>query len=113
MNASDIFILPSFYEGLPLVLIEAMACGLRAICTDLPGIKSWLNKAIPHNGVLFVKPPEMRNEDEPIAESLPDFEKRLASAIQTVMFSPEADQELVRSVSWDALCGRMCAIWNQ
>lgn len=113
LNASDIFVLPSFYEGLPLVLIEAMACGLRAICTDLPGIKPWLNKAIPRNGVQFVKPPEMRNEDEPVPESLPDFEKRLAAAIQTVMFNPEADREQVHSVSWDALCERMCILWNQ
>ena len=112
LNKSDIFILPSFYEGLPLVLIEAMACGLHAICTDLPGIKPWLNNAIPRNGVQFVRPPEMRNEDEPIPESLPDFEKRLAAAIQTVLWNPEADQKRVRSVSWDALCSRICSIWD-
>ena len=112
LNACDIFVLPSFYEGLPLVLIEAMACGLRAICTDLPGIKPWLNNAIPKNGVLFVKPPEMCNEDEPLPESLPEFEKRLAASIQTVMFSPVADQEKVKSVSWDALCDKLCTIWN-
>ena len=53
MNASHIFILPSFFEGLPLVLIEAMACGLRVICSDLPGIQPWLDKAIPNSGVVF------------------------------------------------------------
>lgn len=112
LNKSDIFVLPSFYEGLPLVLIEAMACGLRAVCTDLPGIRPWLDQAIPRSGVLFVKPPEMENEDEPLAESLPAFEKRLAAAVQTVMMSPPANQERVRSLSWDALCDRFCTIWR-
>jgi len=112
MNASDVFVLPSFYEGLPLVLIEAMACGIRAICTDLPGIRPWLNRAVPGNGVLFVEPPEMRNEDEATPESLPAFERRLAAAIQTVSFSRLPDQEKVRSVSWDALCEKLCHIWQ-
>ena len=112
MNASDVFVLPSFYEGLPLVLIEAMACGLQAICTDLPGIRPWMNRAVPRHGVSFVKPPEMRNEDEPIQESLGEFERRLAAAIDTVGFMAEPDLEQVRQVSWSALCDKIVSIWK-
>ena len=112
MNASDIFVLPSFYEGLPLVLIEAMACGLQAICTDLPGIRPWMNRAVPEHGVLFVKPPEMENADEPVAESLPEFERRLGAAIDTVGFMAEPNLDQVRQVSWDALCEKIVTLWN-
>ena len=112
MNQSDVFVLPSFFEGLPLVLLEAMACGMSAICTDLPGIRSWLNQTVPEHGVLFVRPPEMVNADEPIADSLPDFERRLAAAIDTVGFMPEPNLEQVKQVSWDGLCERMTALWK-
>ena len=112
MNASDAFILPSFYEGLPLVLIEAMACGLKTLCTDLPGIRPWLDQAIPHCGTLFVEPPRMFNEDEPYPEDLPDFELRLARAIESIPGRYLPDPDLVRQVSWNALCEKLITIWN-
>ena len=112
MNKSDVFILPSFYEGLPLVLIEAMACGLKTICTDLPGIRPWLDRAIPGNGTVFVKPPRMYQEDEPYPEDLPLFEQALADAIQTVPHRPAPNLQLVRQVSWEGLCKKYCAIWG-
>jgi len=112
MNKSDIFILPSFYEGLPLVLIEAMACGLRTVCTDLPGIRPWLDRAIPENGTVFVEPPRMHNEDEPFPEDLPAFEARLARAIEIAQQRSLPDPALVGRVSWDSLCREYCALWN-
>ena len=42
MAGSSLFVLPSLYEGHPKTLIEAMACGVAVIGTDVPGIRDLL-----------------------------------------------------------------------
>ena len=113
VNNSDVFVLPSFYEGLPLVIIEAMACGARVVCTDLPGIKPWIDKALPGNGIVFVEPPQMQNEDEPLEDSLPIFEKELAEAILKARGKDLLSEEVLKKISWDGLCEKIIQYWGE
>jgi glycosyltransferase involved in cell wall biosynthesis len=53
MKRSDIFVIPSHYEGLSIAMIEAMACGLPIIASDSPGLKNHVRNM--NNGLLFKK----------------------------------------------------------
>lgn len=100
---SDVFILPSFFEGLPLVVIEALACGCKVVMTDLPGIRPWLNEKIPQAPIWFVKPPRMVNVDEPDPDDLPLFEQNLATALEQA-FEARPGEVDMHALTWDALC---------
>lgn len=96
LQRADLFILPSFSEGLPLVLLEAYACGTHVICTDLPGIKKWLDDMIPGNNAVFIKPPVMFNEDEVSDQQSKLFEQRIAEAIVSSLGEFEDNDKLSR-----------------
>ncbi|WP_319405964.1 glycosyltransferase [uncultured Desulfosarcina sp.] len=51
MRASDIFVIPSQYEGLSVAMIEAMACGLPIIGSNVPGLSDFISNQ--KNGLLF------------------------------------------------------------
>lgn len=50
MQAADGFVLSSRYEGLPMVLLEAGACGVPAVATDVPGTREVMANGV--NGLL-------------------------------------------------------------
>ncbi len=103
-NKSDIFVLPSFSEGLPLTVMEAMACGCKVIVTDLPGIRPWIKENVAHAPVFFVAPPKMHHTDEPEPESLKTFERELAGTIEACADTPYPGYPDLAKVSWGNIC---------
>ena len=65
LNAADVYVSPSLSDGTSLSLLEAMACGMGLIVTDVPAIKEWVNS---DNG-LMVK----RENSGEIADALQKY----------------------------------------
>ncbi len=87
MRRSAVCVLPSFYEGLPLVLVEALACGCRLVATELPGITERL---APHLGeaLELIPLPRLIGVDTPHADDLPTFVDHLATALARAVDRP-------------------------
>lgn len=116
LRTCDMFILPSFFEGLPLVVIEALASGAKVISTDLPGLDDFLGNELKKlDAIRYVKMPRLKNVDVPYQEDVEEFEKNLANAIDEVSFEIINDKEykidevisLLEDKTWTGLFNRL------
>jgi len=83
LRMSDIFILPSFYDSIPKVLLESLATGCRAIITDLPGIQDTITKGCGENDIIqYIKRPRMESIDKPLEEDIPGFINNIKDKIK-------------------------------
>jgi len=115
MRRSTVCVLPSFFEGLPLVLVEAMACGCRLVATALPGIKRELAPAL-GGGLELVPLPGLIDVDEPRPEDLPVFVDHLIAAIERALDAPPLPavaSKVLEPFTWRAVFDRVEAVWRQ
>ena len=90
---TSLFVLPSHHEGLPTVMLEAMACGCPVLATDVGGVPDIIKDGV--NGVLI-----------PAKDS-----RRMASVIQSLLADPEklyemgvqARETVEERFSWDKI----------
>ena len=115
MRRTDIFILPSYFEGLPLVLIEAMASGAVPVSTDLPGIQSWISSNVTGSNAVFVPVPQMKSIDEPTDDGRSAFTADMTRILRETMSAfrtgrlpgPLPD---TAAITWDGVASRLLDI---
>lgn len=73
LNAADIFVSSSVSDGASLSLLEAMACGLPVVVTDIPSNLEWVNDGVNGRVVPTRSPAELANS---VVELLLDPDKR-------------------------------------
>ncbi len=83
LAAADVFCLPSYFEGLPMGVIEAMLTGIAVVATDIAGCRE---QVVPEQTGLLVPPMQVA----PLAEALarlaadPALRARLGAAGQII-----------------------------
>lgn len=114
LKHNDIFVLPSYFEGLNLAVIEAMACGLIPVCTDLPGMKDWIDSVVPNSNIVYIPMPEMKGIDEPTETGrisfTNDLEEKLRHTIRLIDGKSTASLPDTGKITWDSVAGRIAKI---
>ena len=83
LQVSDVFMLPSLFEGLPLTMLEALACGCPAVVSALPTVKSWIPKRWQEAGFVELVPAlDTARADEPVASDVPRFIADISAALE-------------------------------
>jgi glycosyltransferase involved in cell wall biosynthesis len=114
----DVCVLPSFYEGVPLVLIEALACGSRLVATRLAGV---LDRIEPHVGEALetVPLPRLRGADDPEPDDLPRFIDDLEATLVASLTRPPLGDPAVtlpgalEPFKWGAVFRRVESVWKE
>jgi len=120
MKEAHLFVLPSFFEGLPLVLLEALACGCRLVSTALPGVTEVLG-SLKSNYIALIEMPRLHGVDRPYKEDEKLFEKNLAEAIKeqikNVLIEPQIDYGQIKvqigTFSWRRVFERIQKVYVQ
>ena len=100
-QAADVYVLPSYREGLPLTLFEAMASGLPVIASPVNGIPCEMKE--PENGFL-VKYGDLNILKKRILQILDD--KKLAEKIS------ENNKEKAKNYDWDLIYKKTMGLYK-
>lgn len=104
MSRSDCLVLPSLSEGTPNVVLEAMACGIPVVASDLPGIREVVRDGITG---LLTKP----QDAEDLAQKLMRLVRNRLLAEEMGKKGREAVSEM--GLGWKQVAGRYRKVYER
>jgi glycosyltransferase involved in cell wall biosynthesis len=119
MKKAHVHILPSFFEGLPLVLFEGLASGCRLITTSLSGFSEVFCN-VKRDTVDLIPLPPLESIDRPYQKDEAFLENQLCKSIvnkiDAVKKSPDFDDpqaELIASsYTWPSVFERILSVYK-
>jgi glycosyltransferase involved in cell wall biosynthesis len=119
MKRAHIQVLPSFFEGLPLVLFEGLASGCRIITTELSGFREMFGKA-GKDSVHLIPLPPLETIDRPYqkdeARLIDTLSDSLVEMIAAVRRSPEIDdpqaEKIASDYTWTRVFKRTLSVYE-
>lgn len=103
MRECDIFVRPSLTEGMPLTILEAMACGLPIIASKIPGTSEVVKDG--ETGIL-IKPGDVKQLSDAVIKLIED--ENYAKRIRVRAY------EFIRNhYSWDRIAEEYLKIYNE
>lgn len=99
-QSSDIFVLPTHYEALPLVVLEALAAGLPVVATPVHGVAELFNGRRP--GILVERTPDSVGEALAELARNPDIREEMG----------RAGRALASEYTWERSVERMLDLYR-
>lgn len=95
MRHKDVFILPSYFEGLGLIAVEALGSGLRVVATEIEGLIEFLGEKINSSEIIeYIKMPTIYDTDKAVEEEKPAFVKRIIEALELMIGRTRENREI-------------------
>ena len=95
MRYKDIFVLPSYFEGLGLIAVEALGSGLRVVATEIEGLIEFLGEKINNSEIIeYVKMPTIYDTDKAVEEEKPAFVERLVETLEVMIERTRKEREI-------------------
>ncbi|QXP80031.1 MULTISPECIES: glycosyltransferase [Winogradskyella] len=97
---NQLLVLSSHYEGMPLVVVEAMLCGRACVVTDVAGHSEWINDKV--NGFIS-KTPNVNELKVTLETAFNNFKSwetmgKVAFEVATNKYSNHPGQELLKTI---------------